>query len=54
MSGRNKNRSDSTPEIKGGQKVIKTSPELAGLDDRTTLDSNRSGNDLMGGTSERT
>ncbi|WP_158553425.1 hypothetical protein [Peribacillus saganii] len=53
MSKRNGNDSNAAPDIKGGQKVVKTSPELAGLDDRTSLESNRSGNDLMGGTSER-
>lgn len=50
MSTPNKKKSEFTPEIKGGQKVVKSAPDLAGLDDRTTLDENRSGKDLMNGS----
>ncbi|NHM32523.1 hypothetical protein [Neobacillus terrae] len=41
MANRNSSKKRSFPEIKGGQKVIKSSPEFAGLDDRTTLDNSR-------------
>ncbi|WP_409300150.1 hypothetical protein [Peribacillus sp. SCS-155] len=44
---------DFTPETVGGQKVVKSAPDLAGLDDRTTLENNRSGDDLMNGTPGR-
>ncbi|WP_180953649.1 hypothetical protein [Bacillus sp. T33-2] len=49
MSGQHEQKAATTPGIKGAEKVIKTSPELAGMDDRTTLNNNRSGDDMQDG-----
>ncbi|WP_180954706.1 hypothetical protein [Bacillus sp. V5-8f] len=50
MSKQNQKDSNFTPETIGGEKVVISASDLAGLDDRTTLETNRSGDDLMNGT----